>query len=527
MPNPRRELRCIQTLLPLVAAALAALDPGPAHGVERRDTLVPMREQRVARSRAVLDELAGFLSLPNVATDSVAIRDNASHLRAMLEQRGIATRLLETPGAPPAVFGELQVAGARRTVVLYAHYDGQPVDAAAWRGDPWRPVLRDAALEDGGREVALEAIDASDPACNEWRLYARSASDDKAPIVAMLAALDALRAAGMSPSVHLKFFFEGEEEQGSPHLAAILRRHAALLAADVWLFCDGPVHQSRRPQVFFGVRGVQDLEMTVYGPARALHSGHYGNWAPNPIALLTNLLASMRDADGRIRVDGFDRGLVPLTPEERRAAGASPAVEAELRRAFGLAWNESGDARLVERLLLPAMNLRGIAAGGVGAAAANAIPTEARASIDFRLVPGQTPEGVRLQVEAHVERQGFHVVHEPPDLDLRRTHARIVQLDWGPGYPAMRTSMDLPVSRALLQVVRETAGEDTVVLPSLGGSVPMYVFVEELGAPVIGLPIVNHDNNQHAADENLRLQNLWDGIDLYAAVMLRLGTLWP
>lgn len=528
MKHSRRETHGLRANLQVVLlfSALASWTEG-GRADEPQDTLRKVREHRTLQARGILDELVDFLALPNVASDSAGIHRNAEHLQSMLERRGIQTGWLEVPGAPPVVFGELYVPGAQRTLVLYAHYDGQPVHAPAWQSDPWRPVLRDAALEDGGREIGLERFDARDPAHAEWRLYARSASDDKAPIVALLAALDAVRAAGAQPSVHLKFFFEGEEEAGSPHLAAFLRRHAARLGSDAWLFCDGPVHPSRRAQVFFGVRGVQDLEMTVYGPARALHSGHYGNWAPNPIALLTNLIATMRDPEGRIRIEGFGRDLVPLSPAERRAVAASPPVEAELRRTLGLGWNEAGDARLVERLLLPAMNLRGIASGAVGDAAVNAIPTEARASIDFRLVLGQSPGTVREQVESHVAREGFHVVHTPPDLEKRRRQARIAQLDWGPGYPAMRTSMDLPVSRALLQVARDAAGEDIVVLPSLGGSVPMYVFVEELGAPVIGLPIVNHDNNQHAADENLRLQNLWDGIDLYAAVMLRLGTLWP
>jgi acetylornithine deacetylase/succinyl-diaminopimelate desuccinylase-like protein len=265
-----------------------------------------------AHARDILGELVELLVLPNVASDSAGIRRNAAFLVAALERRGVQARLLESPGSPPAVYGELPAPGSRRTLVLYAHYDGQPVIAAEWKSDPWKPVLRDSPLEGGGRELPLASIAAPSlgkpAALDERRLYARSASDDKAPIVAMLAALDAIRAAGLQPSVGLKFFFEGEEEAGSPHLRELVHRHAAVLTADAWLFCDGPVHQNRRQLVYFGVRGQVDLEMTVYGPARALHSGHYGNWAPNPIGLLTNLLASMRNAVGRVLIAGFYDG---------------------------------------------------------------------------------------------------------------------------------------------------------------------------------------------------------------------------
>jgi Acetylornithine deacetylase/Succinyl-diaminopimelate desuccinylase and related deacylases len=150
----------------------------------------------------------------------------------------------------------------------------------------------------------------------------------------------------------------------------------------------------------------------------------------------------------------------------------------------------------------------------VGEMAQNAIPTEATASIDFRLVPDQTPERVRQRVEDHIRRQGFFIVSHTPSMEERRRHPKIVRLAWGPGYPPARTSMDLPIARALVRLIEEAVGTPIVKMPSLGGSIPMYLFQEVLGAPVIGVPIVNHDNNQHGANENLRIQNLWDGIEI-------------
>lgn len=491
-----------------------------AAGAELRQRV---RAWRIGREGAIVRELAELLAIPNVAADGESMRRNAGLLVTMLGRRGFQAEILDGAGGPPPVYGELRVPGARRTVLLYAHYDGQPVDPKAWRSDPWRPTLRDRPVEAGGSEIPWPPEGGRfDP---EARLYARSASDDKSPIVGVLAALDALRASGAGPSVDLKIFLEGEEEAGSPHLAAVLDREAPRLAADLMLLLDGPVHPSRRMQVFFGARGNQDLEITAYGATRRLHSGHYGNWAPNPVAELANVLSGMRGPGGEIRIRGLLDDVRPPTAAERRAAAASPAVEGDLARELGLS-EDGARGRLAAGILGPAVNLRGFSGGDVGARATNSIPTEATASIDFRLVPDQTPEKVRARVEAHLKAQGHFLTPEPPDAAARRSHAKILRLVWGPGYPPSRTSMDLPVSRAVIRVLEEGAGAPVVVLPTLGGSVPMHLFAQRLRCPIIGVPIVNHDNNQHAADENLRLQNLWEGIEAYAALFARLGDAW-
>jgi acetylornithine deacetylase/succinyl-diaminopimelate desuccinylase-like protein len=500
--------------MPAALLALTLLAGGPGGDV---------RAWRAAHEVEIVRELADLLAIPNVASDSANIERNAEAIRAAYARRGIAMELLRSPGAPPAVFGERRVPGASRTIVFYAHYDGQPVVPAQWTGEPWKPVLRDRALRDGGREIAWGGIKA--PLDPEWRVFARSASDDKAPIVGLLAALDALSVAGRAPTANLKFFFEGEEEAGSPHLERILRDHADKLRGDLWLLLDGPVHQTRRMALFFGARGVTDVEMTVYGPVRPLHSGHYGNWAVNPIAELVRLLASMRDDDGRILVAGYSDDVRPPTEAEKRAIAAVPPVESDLARELQLGRTEGGGAPLTELILRPAINIHGIASGGVGASATNAIPTEARASIDFRLVPDQTPEKVRARIEEHVRQQGFTIVHADPTPEERRSSARLVKLVWGAGYPPARTPLDSVFARGVIRTVEAVAGP-TVLLPTLGGSIPMYLFGDILKTPVVGVPIANHDNDQHAANENLRLQNLWDGIEVYAALMSRLAPNW-
>jgi acetylornithine deacetylase/succinyl-diaminopimelate desuccinylase-like protein len=517
--------RAAHSRLPLLAAALLASAPPGALHAQADTARAAIRAWRIAHEAGIVREFADLLALPNVAGDRDGIRRNADALVAMLGRRGVRARLLRPAEGSPAVFGELTVPGATRTLALYAHYDGQPVDPSQWTTPPWTPTLRERSLAEGGRAIPLPAPgDRVDP---ESRLYARSAGDDKVSIMAMLAALDALRASGQAPSVNLKFFFEGEEEAGSPHLREILEHHRDLLAADAWLFCDGPAYQNGRYQLIFGDRGIAGLELTVYGPTRPLHSGHYGNWAPNPAVLLANLIASMRNDDGHVRIAGFYDDVRPISPAERRALAELPALDTVLRRALGLARSEADDAPLMERLMLPALNVRGLQAGAVGAGAANVISTEARASFDFRLVPNQTPEHVRELVEAHLRSQGWFLTADSVTMAVRLAHPRIVRVQWeAGGYPASRVALDLPFAWALLRAAATGTDEPLLAVPTVGASGPTYLFEQVLHTTMLTLPIANYDDNQHAADENLRLRNLWDGIELYAAMLARVRAYW-
>ena len=477
--------------VPLIVAFLFATATGAAASPE--EAARAARDYRAANEQKIIGEFLRFLEIPNVASDVTNIEKNAAALMEMFSRRRIDARLLRVAGAPPIIVADVRAPRATRTIAFYAHYDGQPVDPTQWETKPWEPAVKDS------------------------RIYARSASDDKAPIIALLAALDALRAAGLEPSVHLKFVFEGEEEAGSPHLEEYLQKFAAELSSDAWIMCDGPVHQSRRPLLFFGVRGVTGGEITVYGPSRALHSGHYGNWAPNPIVMLARLIASMRDDEGRILIDGYYDEVTPVSDAEKEALSRAPAFDDEIRRELALGRVE-GDGTLNERILQPALNVRGISGGHVGERASNSIPTEARASIDLRLVPAQTPARAQALVERHIEKQGFFVVRDRPDATARTAHPKVARVNWDHGYPAARTAMDLSISRDVIRVTTAATGEEPVLLPTLGGSIPIFLFQRGGTVPVIGVPIVNHDNNQHAANENVRLQNLWDGIELYAAL---------
>ena len=303
-------------VLCLVTAFATAQDQSP------QTVRNAVREYRQQHEADIVRSFAQLLSLPNVASDTSNIQRNAYAISKMLEQRGFHTQKLTVAGAPPVVYGELNTPGAKHTLLFYAHYDGQPVDKAQWASDPWQPILRDGPVD--GKTIPLESLKA--PLNPEWRIYARSASDDKAPIQAVLTAIDALRVAKIPIGVNVKVFFEGEEEAGSPHLAEVFQQYGNLLKGDIWVLSDGPVNQTRRMQLYFGARGVTDLELTVYGPGRVLHDGHYGNWAPNPAAVLVDLLAHMRDANSHILIPGFYDDVRALTAAERQAIAQVPTL---------------------------------------------------------------------------------------------------------------------------------------------------------------------------------------------------------
>jgi acetylornithine deacetylase/succinyl-diaminopimelate desuccinylase-like protein len=504
-------MKCIRSIAPLLLLLLSfpvAAFGDPALVTEK------VRIWRQSNEQQIVDSFAALLSIPNVASDSVNIRRNAEHIKGLLEPRGFAVQLLEFEGSPPAVYAERKSPGADKTLMIYVHYDGQPVNAADWASDPWTAVLRDGPVELGGKVVPMKA-----PFDPEWRIFARSAGDDKAPIIALNAALDALDAAGIAPTVNLKLFLEGEEEAGSPHLSGMLQAHRGKLDADLWLFCDGPVHQSRRWQLSYGVRGSYGFGLTVYGPNRPLHSGHYGNWAPNPIIMLNELIASMRDPQGNILISGYNEQVVPPSLLELEAIEAAPRVDDQLTGELGIGRPETSD-RVELAIMRPAINLRGIRSGDVGAQARNSIQTSATASIGLRLVPDQTPDFLRGVIERHIRKQGYYIVYEAPSAQQRAEHERIAELDWKEaGYPAYRAPMDLPLAKSISRIVGELSDGKLIRMPTMGGSLPLYLIDEVVGNPVLILPIANHDNNQHGSNENLRLQNLWDAIEIYAAVL--------
>lgn len=492
---------------------------GPS--VAQNKLQLEVRAYRQKHEHEILKEFVELLSIPNVASDHPNIRKNAAAIMEMMKRRKLNPRLLEakSTNSPPAIYGEWTTPGTKRTLILYAHYDGQPTDPKHWtETQPWQPVLRSASLEKGGQIVPMPGTTTTlNP---EWRLYARSASDDKAGVIAILTAFDALRSQGVKPTSNLKFLFEGEEEAGSPHLAEIIKHHEPLLQAEAWIICDGPVHQSGRKQVVFGVRGDTNVDVTVYAAKRPLHSGHYGNWAPNPAHILARLLVSMKETSGRVSIGGWYDDVEVLGEAERQAIAEAPQYDSELKRQLGLAETEGAGKSLLELINLPSLNINGISSGDVGALARNVIPTTATVVLDLRLVKGNDYERQVQRLRDHIRKQDFYIVESEPTPEERLKHPLIAKvIHRQGGYNAERTRMDLPISLAVVAAVQSTSTDRIVRLPTSGGSLPLSIITENLKTVTITVPIANHDNNQHAENENIRLQNLWDGIETYAALM--------
>jgi acetylornithine deacetylase/succinyl-diaminopimelate desuccinylase-like protein len=505
-------LRCAVTSCVLAALA-ASISAAPPAGLRQKiDAWVS------ANQRAVVGELVDLLAIPNVAADRGNIRKNAVRLRDMLAKRGLTAELLETAGNP-LVWGERKTAGATRTLLFYAHYDGQPVNSKDWQQpSPFAPILRAARMEDGGAELADLATRTTFDA--EQRIYARSASDDKAPIVALLAALDALKANGLEPTSNIRVILDGEEEAGSPSLVPAIAAHRGKLAADVMLILDGPLHPSGRPTVVYGARGILSLQLTAYGPKFPLHSGHYGNWVPNPAMRLVQLLASMKGEDGRVLVKGFYDGLPALSAEERAILAGVPDDPAALQALFGIAGPERPGLELQEALQFPSLNIRGLASAFVGGETRTIIPATATAEIDVRLVKETPAARLHELVVAHIRAQGWHVVTADPDDATRAKYPKIVKvIARGDGTNAYRTSPLLPISEQIVSSIQEVLGAAPVQVRTMGGTVPIAPFIETLGFPAIGVPTVNFDNNQHGENENLRLGHFFRAITTMAALL--------
>jgi acetylornithine deacetylase/succinyl-diaminopimelate desuccinylase-like protein len=497
-----------------IALALAA------DAAEAASPKAAVRAWRQAHEKEIVADFSALLAMPNVATTVPDVEKNAAYIQGLLEKRGFKTQILTAePGTPPSVFAELKTPGARRTVTFYAHYDGQPIGQKGWISTPFEPSMRTALPE--AKPVDWKA--ATGPLDPDWRLFARSAGDDKGSIQALISAFDALKAAGIKPSVNIKLLYEGEEEQGSPHFGRLVAKHLETVRGDLLIMGDGPMHQSGKQEINFGNRGITGFKATVYGPMKPLHDGHYGSWAPSPTVMIAGLVASLRDDEGKILIPGIYDDVAPVSAADRSALAALPDVETGLKQALGLGRNV-GPPRLADGYMAPTLNVRAIHGGDAGPNAANAIATEAEASFDFRLAPGETPKRVRELTEAYLAKQGWFIVRDTPDLATRLAHPKIMRVEWDEGSSvATETPMDGPAAKAVAASIGRTVGYPVLRLPFSGASSGMAEIVNQMQAPMVGVSIANYDDNQHAQNENLRLGNLWDGIEVYAGLLADLA----
>ena len=502
---------------PCVALGAFVALASPATSLPADDAgAAAIREVSATGHRAAISLFREFLAQPNDAHYPDQILALVEWLEPQFQSRGFATRRIATGGSP-ALFAERRHAGARGTALVYLQADGQPVDPSKWhQPDPYRAVLKertpagDWQLIDWPGDVA-----ALDP---DWRVFARSASDSKGPMVQFLAAIDAMDEAGLVPPYDLKVIVDTEEELGSPQLATAVAANHTLLAADLLLVFDGPPHVSSRPTVVFGARGITTLTLTTYGPEAPQHSGHYGNFLPNPAFALSHILASLKSPDGRVRVEGFYDG-IDLGAEVRRELARVPDDEAALLARMGVPRADQVAPTLQEALQYPSLNLRGLASAWIGEQARTIIPATAVAELDIRTVVESDPERLVGLVRRHIEALGYRVVDREP-TSAERLESPVVTLTHHIAYGAFRSDFDSAAGRVARAGMRRLYGEEPILIRTLGGSVPIAPFVQTLGVPAALVPTVNPDNNQHSPNENLRVGDFFEGIAIITSVLL-------
>lgn len=463
-------------------------------------------EKHLINGVKLLNEL---VSIPNDSNDPDQLVPNLEWCETNFSKRNWTTEPLATEGFPLMLAG-YKVKDAKKTVLFYFHVDGQPVDRKRWnQADPYTPVLKKINESGNWEQIPMNKIE--EGIDDEWRIYARAVSDDKGPLAMFLTAWDAMIAEGKLPNYNLKVILDFEEEIGSPNLPAAVLDHREKLKADMMLIMDGPRHLSNEPTLSFGARGISEITLTVFGPRAAQHSGHYGNYAPNPALRLSKLLASMKDDEGRVTIPGFYDG-INLSPEEKMILNAVPDDEAEIKRKLGIGFTDKVGSNYQESIQYPSLNIRGLGSGWIGAESRTIVPADATAEIDIRLVPESDPERLFTLVRNHIENQGYHILDREPTDEERMKYPKLVKWKGVISYQAFRTPFDSEPGLWLEKAFIRAFAKSPIKIRISGGSLPISPFVDALGFPAVTIPTVNSDNNQHGPDENIRLGNFREGI---------------
>lgn len=464
---------------------------------------------------AAIQDLREFVALPNDALDADAIDDNIFWLQKQFKKRGFNTAELETEHLP-LFFAALPMDDAKPTVLLYMHFDGQAVDANKWnQPNPYEIVLKKPI--DGGFET-IPFNDMEDDINYDWRLFGRSTADDKGPIIMLLHALDLLREEGKTIPWNIKVILDSEEEKGSKPLPKAVKEYRDLLETDFLLINDGPMHSSGQPTLIYGCRGITTMSLTTYGALKPQHSGHYGNYVPNPGFQLAQLLASMKDADGRVLIPGYYDGIV-LNEETQTILQSVPDNDATIAQRLQFHKADKVGSFYQEALQYPSLNIRGLGSGWIGDKARTIVPATATAELDLRLVPETDGNRLKKLVKDHIKKQGYHIIDHAPSKEERLSIHKIVRINERGVTDAFRTNPNNKYGQFLLQTLNKTFNEEVVQIRIMGGTVPIAPFINELKAPAFVLPMVNQDNNQHSPNENLKIGQLAYGIQAFYAIL--------
>ncbi len=468
-------------------------------------------------AKSSFSELKEFFSLPNNAHFPEQIEKNVVWCENAFSKRGFTTTRLETLTVP-LLLAERKTVGANKTVLIYLQIDGQPVDSTKWlQADPYIPALKEKKDDGSWQEIDWSRLQGNID--REWRIFSRSASDARGPDMMFLKAMDIINDLKVLPNYNIKVIMDFEEELGSPQLPKAVSVYKKELSADMLVIFDGPRHLSNLPTLSYGARGIATISLEVFGPRTPLHSGNYGNYAPNPAVKLSQLLSGMWDQDGRVAISGWYDG-IEISEEVRDILRQVPDDETKIKQDFGIVETDNIGKNFQEAIQYPALGILGLEAGWVGKETRTIIPSSAIAELNIRLVKETDGERMIKLLKDYILAQGYYLVDDKPTEEERMSHAKIARFNAENSYGAFRTEFDTEIGKWLRNAMITAFGSEPIQIRTAGGSIPISPFVTTLGIPAVAVPTVNPDNNQHSPNENIRLGNYIDGIKTIVAILM-------
>ncbi|PWH11167.1 acetylornithine deacetylase [Bacteroidetes bacterium SCGC AAA795-G10] len=456
-----------------------------------------------------------ILSIPNDANRLDDIELNVKWCEKNFAERGFVTKRISTPKAP-LLLAERTFPKAKETVLIYLQIDGQPVDNSRWfQESPYIPVLKRQNSKGVWEIIDWDKIKNYE---DDWRIFARSTSDAKGPVVMFLNAMDVLEEKKLSPNFNIKVIMDFEEELGSPNLPRAVNANREILSADHLIIFDGPKHRSGKPTLTFGARGISTIQLTIYGPVTAQHSGHFGNYVPNPALRMAKLLASMKDDEGVVVIPGFYDG-ISIDSKTKKILDNFPHDQEQFMRTLQIGELDKVGDTYQESIQFPSLNIRGMQSGWIDEKVRTIIPAWARAEIDIRLVLESDPKRLISLVKKHVENQGYYVVDREPTAKERTDHPKVATFTHKISYQSFRTDLDTKVGKWLRKSIKKGFDIDPIRIRMSGGSIPISPFVNTLDIPAVTVPTVNRDNNQHSPNENIRLGDYRNGIKTILSIL--------
>lgn len=457
-----------------------------------------------------------LVSIPNLPVDIQKMYKNISWVKRNYKEVGFKLSNLES-STLPVLFAERIIDPNYKTILFYFRLDGQPVDPSAWdQEDPFVPVLKEKSSEGDWKQIPWTSLETQ--INDDWRVFARAAADDKAPIIMLLSALELMKKENLEPKFNIKIIFDLEEEYSSNGFLSTLSKYKERYQADHMIIMDGPAHNSNRPTLTFGCRGIATCDITTYGAKLPMHSGHYGNYSPNPVFELSRILATMKDEDGRVLVKDYYEG-IEITDDVAEILNGVPDSKEAINRAMLIHEEEKVGGNYQEALQYPTLNVRQIGTSWKGEGLKTVIPETATAHIDVRLVV-ETDRVVQLdKIEEHLKGLGYLVLDRDPTDEERLKNKKIVKFRRSKGVNAFRTELNSAFGQKLRSALTQSFGKEPVSIRTMGGTVPIIPAINALKIPAIIVPMVNMDNNQHSPNENIRIGNIRDGIKICLSIL--------